>query len=54
MIPEDSFEAFAQAADRAGVAVTAIGTVIAGSSVPSFLDARGREIALPRLSYSHF
>jgi thiamine-monophosphate kinase len=53
-IPEDSFEAFAQAADQAGVAVTAIGTVIAGSSVPSFLDARGREIALPRHHYSHF
>jgi thiamine-monophosphate kinase len=53
-IPESSFEAFAQAADIAGVAVTSIGTVIAGSSVPSFLDAQGREMPLPRLSYSHF
>jgi thiamine-monophosphate kinase len=53
-IPEDSFEAFVQAAGHAGVAVTSIGTVIAGASVPSFLDAHGREIALPRLSYSHF
>jgi thiamine-monophosphate kinase len=53
-IPEDSFEVFAQAADQAGVAVTSIGTVIAGSSVPSFLDGEGRAIALPRLSYSHF
>ena len=53
-IPEDSFEAFVQAAGHAGVAVTSIGTVIAGTSVPSFLDAHGREIALPRLSYSHF
>jgi thiamine-monophosphate kinase len=53
-IPEDRIEVFAQAADQAGVAVTSIGTVIAGSSVPSFLDGEGRAIALPRLSYSHF
>jgi thiamine-monophosphate kinase len=53
-IPESSFEAFAQAAARAGVAVTSIGTVIADTSAPRFLDAQGREIALPRLSYSHF
>src|SRR5258705_4806418 len=53
-VPEDSFEVFAQAADQAGVPVTSIGTVIAGSSVPSFLDGEGRQIALPRLSYSHF
>src|ERR1700694_527984 len=53
-IPEGSFEAFAQAAGIAGVAVTSIGTVIADTSVPKFLDAQGREIALPRLSYSHF
>jgi thiamine-monophosphate kinase len=53
-IPEDGFEVFAQAAVHAGVSVTSIGTFIAGSSVPRFLDAQGREIALPRLSYSHF
>jgi thiamine-monophosphate kinase len=53
-IPENHFEAFAQAAGRAGVAVASIGTVIAGASVPKFLDAQGREIALQRLSYSHF
>ena len=53
-IPEGSFEAFAQAAGIAGVAVTSIGTVIADMSVPKFLDAKGRKIALPRLSYSHF
>jgi thiamine-monophosphate kinase len=53
-IPENHFEAFARAASLAGVAVTSIGTVIAGSSVPRFLDGQGREIALPRLSYSHF
>jgi thiamine-monophosphate kinase len=53
-IPEGSFEAFAQAAGIAGVAVTSIGTVIADTSAPKFLDAQGREMALPRLSYSHF
>ena len=53
-IPDSRFEAFAQAAKLAGVAVTSIGTVIAGASAPKFLDAQGRDIALPRLSYSHF
>src|SRR3984893_7711341 len=53
-IPEGSFEAFAQAARQAEVAVTCIGTVIAGPAVPRFLDSEGREIALQRLSYSHF
>jgi thiamine-monophosphate kinase len=53
-IPEDRFEAFAQEARGAAVAVTSIGTVIAGTAVPRFLDAEGRAIPLPRLSYSHF
>jgi thiamine-monophosphate kinase len=53
-IPENRFEAFAGAAATAGVAVTSIGTVIADSSAPRFLDAQGSQIALKRLSYSHF
>jgi thiamine-monophosphate kinase len=53
-VPENSFEAFAQAARQAEVAVTCIGTVIAGPAVPRFLDNEGREIALQRRSYSHF
>jgi thiamine-monophosphate kinase len=53
-IPENRFEAFAHAAAIAGVAVTSIGTVIAGQADPRFLDGEGNEIALPRLSYSHF
>ena len=53
-IPEMGFEAFAAAAAAAGVAVSSIGTVLAGASGPTFLDAQGREIALQRLSYSHF
>jgi thiamine-monophosphate kinase len=53
-IPENGFEAFAEAAGRAGGSVTSIGTIIAGTSGPQFLDAQGRAIALQRLSYSHF
>jgi len=53
-IPEARFEAFAQAAGKAAVAVTSIGTIIAGSAAPSFLDAQGRELALTRRSFSHF
>jgi thiamine-monophosphate kinase len=53
-IPENHFEAFAQAARATGVAVTSIGTIIAGASVPRLLDGQGREIALRRRSYSHF
>jgi thiamine-monophosphate kinase len=53
-MPENRFEAFAQAASLAGVPVTSIGTIIAGIAVPRFIDGQGAEIALPRLSYSHF
>ena len=53
-VPENRFEAFEQAADRAGIQMTSIGSVIAGSSAPTFIDALGAEIVLPRLSYSHF
>ena len=53
-IPENRFEVFAKEAGEAGVAVSSIGTIIAGSSGPKFLDAQGSEIALERLSYSHF
>ena len=53
-IPEAGLEPFVQEAGQAGVAVASIGTVIAGTSVPRFLDRDGRQIALPRLSYSHF
>ena len=53
-IPENRFDAFADAARLAGVPVISIGTVVAGPAVPRFLDASGREMALSRLSYSHF
>jgi len=53
-VPEADFEAFARDARKAGVAVNPIGAVIAGSAIPSFLDAQGRELALKRRSWSHF
>ncbi len=53
-IPEDRVEAFAAAAQSVGVAVSPIGTVIAGTAAPKFFDTEGREVALERLSYSHF
>ena len=53
-VPENRFADFANAARAADVAVTTIGTIIAGAAAPRFLDARGKEIALRRVSYSHF
>jgi len=53
-VADDRVEAFTQAAQRAGVALSSIGMVVAGSAVPKFLDGQGREIALKRRSYSHF
>jgi len=53
-VPEGNADAFTKAARQAGVAVTAIGTIMAGEGPARFLDGEGREIALPRLSYSHF
>ena len=53
-VAEDRIGPFTQAAQRAGVAVSSIGTVVAGSAGPKFVDGEGRQIALERLSYSHF
>jgi thiamine-monophosphate kinase len=53
-VPEANLDAFERAARQAGVAVTAIGTIMAGEGPPRFLDGEGRELALARLSYSHF
>lgn len=51
---EDRIEAFTRAALAVGVAVRSIGTVVAGNQAPTFIDRQGREVALERLSYSHF
>jgi len=53
-VPEAKVDAFTEAARQAGVAVIGIGTIMAGEGLPRFLDGEGKEIALPRLSYSHF
>jgi thiamine-monophosphate kinase len=53
-IPEDGVEAFARAAGLVGVPIASIGTIIAATLPPRFLDKQGSEIALKRLSYSHF
>jgi thiamine-monophosphate kinase len=53
-MPEDRVDAFTQAVLAAGVAVSSIGTIVAGTSAPKFIDQQGREVALERLSYSHF
>jgi thiamine-monophosphate kinase len=53
-IPEDRLVTFSNEARLAGVSVTAIGTVVAGTALPSFLDREGRLIVLSALSYSHF
>ena len=53
-VPEARVARFSEAARIAGVALTDIGRVIAGTAAPRFLDADGAEIALQRLSYSHF
>jgi thiamine-monophosphate kinase len=52
-IPPSRLSAFTDEAQRAGVPVSAIGTVSAGAG-PRFVDAQGRELVLSRLSYSHF
>ena len=51
---EDRIEAFTRAGLAAGVAVRSIGTIVAGNQAPTFIDRQGREVALERLSYSHF
>ena len=53
-VPEAKVDAFTEAARQAGVAVTAIGTIMAGEGLPRFLDGAGKELTLTRLSHSHF
>jgi thiamine-monophosphate kinase len=53
-VAEDRADAFVQAAQRAGVAMSSIGMVVAGTLAPKFLDGQGGEIVLKRRSYNHF
>ncbi|WP_445488461.1 thiamine-phosphate kinase [Rhodopseudomonas sp. RCAM05734] len=52
-IPPSRLMAFTDEAQRAGVPVSAIGTISAGAGL-RMVDAQGRELVLSRLSYSHF
>jgi thiamine-monophosphate kinase len=53
-VAADAIDSFKAAATAAGVPVTVIGTAIAGTAAPQFLDADQRPIALNRTSFSHF
>jgi thiamine-monophosphate kinase len=53
-VPDQAWLAFAQNAAAAGVVVTELGRVVAGTAAPVFRDAAGRAISLSRTSYSHF
>ncbi len=53
-VPENRWDSFTAAARQAGIQVSAIGRIEAGTAMPRFLDASGQPIQLKRLSYSHF
>lgn len=53
-VPTAQSDALIAAGRTGGLAVTAIGTIVAGQERPRFLDGQGRELTLERLSYSHF
>jgi thiamine-monophosphate kinase len=53
-VPPSRLQALTTEAGRAGIALTEIGAITEGTGAPRLLDAQGREIALQRLSYSHF
>lgn len=53
-VPPAQSDALIAAGRTGGLAVTAIGTIVAGQERPRFLDGQGQELALERLSYSHF
>jgi thiamine-monophosphate kinase len=53
-VPAGQAEAFIAAGRTAGVAITAIGSIVQRGKPPRFMDGHGRELVLERLSYSHF
>ena len=53
-VPPAQSDALIAAGRAVGLAVTAIGTIVAGRERPRFLGGQGQELALKRLSYSHF
>ena len=53
-LPADEVETFRQAAALAHVAVTEIGTVVAGEGSALFLDRKRQMLSFTRPSFSHF
>jgi len=53
-VPADKVEALRREASAAGVAVTEIGTVIAGQGDTRLLGADGKPLVLAQTAYSHF
>jgi thiamine-monophosphate kinase len=53
-VPPAQSDALMAAGQAVGLAVTIIGTIVAGRERPRFLDGQGQELVLKRLSYSHF
>src|SRR3954463_16731138 len=53
-VPPAQGDALIALGQAAGLAVTAIGTIVAGHERPRLLDGQGQELVLKRLSYSHF
>jgi thiamine-monophosphate kinase len=53
-VPAEKVEALRQQASAVGVAVTEIGTVIAGEGEARFLRRDGKPLVLAQTSYSHF
>lgn len=53
-VPPQQCQALLAAVHGAGIAATVIGELTAGAAAPTFVDAHGQPIVLPRLSYSHF
>ena len=53
-VPTGNVELLREQAAIVGVAVTEIGTVIAGEGTATFLDMKRKPLAFTRPSYSHF
>ena len=53
-IAPDRVAAFQSAAAKAGVPVTEIGRIVAGTAPPRFLNPEGNPLTFLRTSYSHF
>ena len=53
-VPRSRWSALAAAAASASIRLTAIGTIVAGTTAPVFCDSDGKPMRLLRASYSHF